>query len=1667
MSFSSAVRALDEEERLKREAAESPARPAFDYGDFGGELQRRFGWLGEEKSFLGVPRRLQVGPVSTHNPLAAPADLVGVLGTTADMISDAAVKPALAPALVAARALATPSAMALRAARDIAQSSSISPIHALGGIPAAGADLLGRDPTLQEVVNPVHAAGYMDEQARRDWVRGLAWGIATDPTNLVPGVGLVGTVGRPLLRGARVASTAIKAGEAVGLGGRVAARAEPFLARAVSVDEAAEQVLGRAYKALGGGIATGGRAVMGELEGGLPTITQNLPGAVARPLGAGAEGLGRGLRAAGTQSDLARRTVGVSNIQSALRAVAQQAGARGVPLDKLLFGPSVAGVVGKTIWDEVARGYTRMFDTASALDEPIKQVAGMDVIRQYQQHRQDIEAAMATQREEIWNRTDPHWVQQSAPEGLGQLLEPDARKMTEENFAQQAALITGLQRDAQQSLERLTALTPEQMALKGDWAIDEAQKTRVTDTFRAAIEDIDTSGRQAAQQARILGGYTEKESGRWVPGIFEDEAEQRAGKDTIYRVNREQAIEKTRSTIASITSEFDDELRSGDIAGLARMAGEQFGAHFANTRAETQPMSAWLDQLAPQHKRTLTDQDSLSLLRESSRALMLDRRYIRRIFEQEVRPKLINIDKVGQDQADAMLDQMLGSKEHVRSNMALYDVRPEIAAKVEQRLAKYEGTGDLMSGDGTMGLVSQEMIRRRMGAGEERLLKPWLGPLLTAAGMWRESALVSVGYHVANLASGLALAYHGGVSPADILTQTTRNLQDYVQSGAAMESLKTGAVYNPALHRNTMPEYLSIRDDLPQAIRRSIGEPTNALPGIVGRTGPQSAFARVPWQARAGVGAGLGVAAAMSADPDDRPLNALAVGALGAATLGGMPRIVGLNRSVANAVEDALHTTVFNARFKEYLPAAKQAFFEQIDERLAAAAIQDTVGRPLSNAARLPGLNDIQSLGDMIAAQREGGLRIDMAGPTTPVVRDPRGWTVNQIERQQFDPLQGPVPAPAGAPPGPRATLTPPPATAATGAAAPAPRDLVAAVDAMNLADYVKESIRNDVVRAQNLDVVDLIEELSAQRLTAVQVANRLKGRATAVPMTNSEWRSVVRSTRSALGIPSMDNATEFTTWLDNYTARQAGTPAAPSTAGAAPPSALLPGGPQGAAVGPRINETADAAGRAPDLGLAASPTTPGFRAEQTVPLNEELKKFWLSRNGNLKPDEIHTFILKKGGTTGQADALSSGWWQDSDDLAIAPAVADNTGINFDYSDVPNITEWLRRSQVMPFVTWTSKALPVYAAILMQHPQYIWAIDQLNDLSEEDIQEAGLTERWAGLARQGMLGSMVADLALGKNGSMLAQPWKLIFPYADLGVREPNEDDTLIDQLMTVLQPLGLTPGPAVTMPLEAVGAISDRPFGLFRPSSYIEAVGGAIEGRPIDFEAPSTALQRASRAALGAEDQESVSGLHPAVEWAIRNRIAEIAFEETGGPAKGQYLVAMDDPTSGIWRRAAAEIARERGVQTAIGSLAPIRPKFLSQTEERIRAREQAQGVAPPQLSAVRERPVTAEERLIAERGLKKAPLRRDETLDDRVRYLRTQALRTVANKADPATEAFRYTSGSEGTSRSRGFKALAEYRKQIKGLPYAEQQRLLGEFFDLRPDLTEAALTSAASRG
>ena len=82
-------------------SAKRPRRrlgPSFDYGNIGGELQQRFGWLGTERGPFGMPRRLGVGPLSVPNPLTAPSDIIGTAGAVLNTVSDAVIEAGHWPA---------------------------------------------------------------------------------------------------------------------------------------------------------------------------------------------------------------------------------------------------------------------------------------------------------------------------------------------------------------------------------------------------------------------------------------------------------------------------------------------------------------------------------------------------------------------------------------------------------------------------------------------------------------------------------------------------------------------------------------------------------------------------------------------------------------------------------------------------------------------------------------------------------------------------------------------------------------------------------------------------------------------------------------------------------------------------------------------------------------------------------------------------------------------------------------------------------------------------------------------------------------------------------------------------------------------------------------------------------------------------------------------------------------------------------------------------------------------------------------------------------------------------------------------------------------------------------------------------------------------------------
>jgi hypothetical protein len=437
--------------------------------------------------------------------------------------------------------------------------------------------------------------------------------------------------------------------------------------------------------------------------------------------------------------------------------------------------------------------------------------------------------------------------------------------------------------------------------------------------------------------------------------------------------------------------------------------------------------------------------------------------------------------------------------------------------------------------------------------------------------------------------------------------------------------------------------------------------------------------------------------------------------------------------------------------------------------------------------------------------------------------------------------------------------------------------------------------------------------------------------------------------------------------------------------------------------------------------------------------------------NGKLSPDALEQIALQHGATAEQAARLRSRW----DQHAYA---AENVGIrrsndiHFDYSDVNRLTAGLRESSVAPFLTWQTKALPKYATMLLQNPKFLVAIDGLNNLSEEDVEAGGLTSRFARLVGMGVLGDVLAEQVLGQAGTVRGNPLSALFPYADVGREGTLPDDANpVQRGLAALQPLGLGPGPLVTLPLMAAGATSELPIDLFRTSGYLRALSTQLTGREADPELMTKRLMGAARQATGAGAEPTVTGDFLR-DRAIRQRIAEIAVQETGKPPAGPYLLAMDDPASQIWLRARAQVDRQRmGEQAGTQAWIPFRTKFLSDTEAEIRRIREQTGVGPTESAERRAMPATAAELAQAELETRKKPLKPGETLEERVGTSRWIAAENAAAGINPLAQSLNSLGGDQALSRQ--FPEYLALQRRIKHMPPKRRGQMLAEFLGPRP--------------
>lgn len=406
--------------------------------------------------------------------------------------------------------------------------------------------------------------------------------------------------------------------------------------------------------------------------------------------------------------------------------------------------------------------------------------------------------------------------------------------------------------------------------------------------------------------------------------------------------------------------------------------------------------------------------------------------------------------------------------------------------------------------------------------------------------------------------------------------------------------------------------------------------------------------------------------------------------------------------------------------------------------------------------------------------------------------------------------------------------------------------------------------------------------------------------------------------------------------------------------------------------------------------------------------------------DGEMTPNRVRELAIDAGATEGQANALRAAW-----DSAVSRA--EDSGVqlanrlNFDYSNVNNLVEFLRRSGIAPFVTWGSKALPLYASILAQHPQFILAIDTYNQVTEEEARDAGLPEKQVRFAKLGVLGDWLAGTVLGREGLVLGKPILSVAPQADLG-SPPSPADTPIESTIRTLGQVGLGLGPVASVPLGLMGAV-DLPPSLLRTSGYANAATAATLGVEADVERlPRTLMAQARAAATGQPVEPSITG-DPFKDYQIRTRIKEIAVEETGRPASGAYLEAMDNPDSPIWERARYEVERQRTGQTVATATVPFPTTFVSPVSQQARAAQVAQGVAPEQV-----------------RGLSDT--------------VRSQQFKQAIGR-DPMVAALWGTGGSSEEVAKRQLAGWGAFWRRTARLPAAQRARMRSAYLEDKPEL------------
>ncbi|RJQ55632.1 MAG: hypothetical protein C4521_01835 [Actinobacteria bacterium] len=291
------------------------------------------------------------------------------------------------------------------------------------------------------------------------------------------------------------------------------------------------------------------------------------------------------------------------------------------------------------------------------------------------------------------------------------------------------------------------------------------------------------------------------------------------------------------------------------------------------------------------------------------------------------------------------------------------------------------------------------------------------------------------------------------------------------------------------------------------------------------------------------------------------------------------------------------------------------------------------------------------------------------------------------------------------------------------------------------------------------------------------------------------------------------------------------------------------------------------------------------------------------------------------------------GRWRELQDEAVQEGINLANHINFDYGTPMNLEVWLRNWT--PFTTWALRVLPFFGQHALQHPIMLETIMKLNQAGENE--ELGLTDRFKQFVPAGKLGDALLSALTGRDMEMMVNPLRPFPAPTGLGKLPDRPMQSSAENLVEFMQALGLGPGPWAEAALQVMsaaqeGATGQRGFYGNRPTpSFMGNVSRILPRHVFDPELlPRTTVETLRR----------MAGQEPfdIVDYQVRRRLAEMSVEQTGRPRHNEYLWAMTNKSSPLYKQALKDVSVERTLMSLLSFLAPISAKGLSSTEREVR---------------------------------------------------------------------------------------------------------------------------------